>query len=100
VAIPPERDEGHVYHLFPVLVEGEGDSRAALQQHLRTSGIDTLIHYPIPIHRQQAFADLQAVDCPHADDACARVLSLPLHPALDGHAVASVADALRSWPKP
>jgi len=100
VAIPPERDDGHVYHLFPVLVAGDVDSRAALQQHLRTSGIDTLIHYPIPIHRQPAFAELQAVDAPRADDACARVLSLPLHPALDGHAVAAVADALRSWQTP
>jgi dTDP-3-amino-3,4,6-trideoxy-alpha-D-glucose transaminase len=99
VAIPPECDAGHVYHLFPVLVEGEGDSRDVLQRHLRASGIDTLIHYPIPIHRQPAFADLPAVNLPHADDACARVLSLPLHPALDGHTVAAVAEALHSCPK-
>ena len=98
VAIPPERDDGHVYHLFPVLVEGEADSRAALQQHLRTSGIDTLIHYPVPIHRQPAFADLQPADCPRADEACAHVLSLPLHSALDHTAVAAVVEAICKRP--
>ena len=79
----------------PVLVEDGADARAALQRQLRAAGIDTLVHYPIPIHRQPAFADLRPADCPRADDACARVLSLPLHPALDGAAVAAVADALR-----
>ena len=45
VTVPPERDAGHVYHLFPVLCR----ERAALQAHLRAEGIETLIHYPIPI---------------------------------------------------
>jgi dTDP-3-amino-3,4,6-trideoxy-alpha-D-glucose transaminase len=100
IAIPRQCDDGHVYHLFPVLVHGGGDARAALQRHLTTSGIDTLIHYPIPIHRQPAFAHLRAANVPHAEDACARVLSLPLHPALDGHAVAAVAETIRSWAHP
>jgi dTDP-4-amino-4,6-dideoxygalactose transaminase len=97
VAVPAEHDQGHVYHLFPVLAPDGSGHRAALQQHLRTAGIDTLIHYPLPIHRQPAFADLANADCPHADDACARVLSLPLHPALDRIAVAAAAEAVRGW---
>jgi dTDP-3-amino-3,4,6-trideoxy-alpha-D-glucose transaminase len=100
IVIPRQCDDGHVYHLFPVLVEGERDARAALQHHLRTSAIDTLVHYPIPIHRQPAFARLQAANCPHAEDACSRLLSLPLHPALDGQAVAAVAETMRSWSQP
>jgi dTDP-3-amino-3,4,6-trideoxy-alpha-D-glucose transaminase len=94
VLVPPEHDRGHVYHLFPILVTGAGDARAGLQHHLRTAGIDTLIHYPVPIHRQAAFADLPAADCPHADDVCQRVLSLPLHPSLDRPAVAAVAETI------
>ena len=48
--VPPERDAGHVYHLFPVL-SGERD---ALQARLDAAGIETLIHYPVPIPRQPA----------------------------------------------
>jgi dTDP-4-amino-4,6-dideoxygalactose transaminase len=43
---------------------------------------------------------VQAANCPHADGACSRVLSLPLHPALDGQAVAAVAETMRSWSLP
>jgi dTDP-4-amino-4,6-dideoxygalactose transaminase len=94
VVVPPEYDQGHVYHLFPILVADAGDARGALQDHLRRSGVDTLIHYPIPIHRQPAFAALPAADCPRTDDACARVLSLPLNPSLDRSAVAVVAETI------
>ncbi len=47
----PERDAGHVYHLFPV----RSANRDALQHHLRAAGIETLIHYPVPLTAQPAF---------------------------------------------
>jgi dTDP-3-amino-3,4,6-trideoxy-alpha-D-glucose transaminase len=97
VLVPAEHDAGHVYHLFPVLADGDV-ARGALQHRLRTAGIDTLIHYPVPIHRQPAFADLRAADCPSADETCARVLSLPLHQALDRAAVAAVAETIGDRP--
>ena len=97
VTVPPEFDSGHVYHLFPVLVSGDDHRRSAVQHHLRTAGIDTLVHYPIPIPEQPAFAGAAGV-CPRAAAVCRRVLSLPLHPALDAGAVAAVADAVRSVP--
>jgi dTDP-4-amino-4,6-dideoxygalactose transaminase len=97
VLVPTEFDNGHVYHLFPVLVR-EGDSRrSTLQRHLRTAGIDTLVHYPTPIPAQPAFAGAVGA-CPQAADVCGRVLSLPLHHALDLAAVVAVADAVRSAP--
>ena len=52
LTVPPEMDAGHVYHLFPVLA---GD-RDALQRHLRAHGVETLVHYPVPIPRQPALA--------------------------------------------
>ena len=97
VVVPTEFDSGHVYHLFPVLVRGDGHRRSALQHHLRTAGIDTLVHYPIPIPAQPAFAGTAGA-CPRAADVCGRVLSLPLHHALDPAAVVAVADAVRSAP--
>ena len=78
VEVPPACDAGHVYHLFVVR---SGD-RQALQAHLASRGIETLIHYPVPIPRQPALAALAPAACPHADRACDEVVSLPLSPAL------------------
>src|SRR6185295_16820349 len=55
LVVPPERDPGHVYHLFPV----RSGSRTDLQAQLKEAGIETLIHYPVPIPRQPAVASLQ-----------------------------------------
>ena len=93
--MPPELDAGHVYHLFPV----RSGVRDRLQSHLRSAGIETLIHYPIPIPRQPAFAGQHPADCPIAARVCAEVFSLPLYPALDDAAVDSVASAVASGPR-
>ena len=94
VSVPPERDGGHVYHLFPVLSE----SRTALQGHLKARGIETLIHYPVPVPRQPALASEHPADCPVADRIAAEVLSLPLHPGLTPQAIEEVALALHAFP--
>ncbi|MEX2271716.1 MAG: DegT/DnrJ/EryC1/StrS family aminotransferase [Vicinamibacterales bacterium] len=78
VKVPAELDSGHVYHLFPVL----SDARDALQVRLRGAGIETLIHYPLPIPAQQAVAATQPNACPVAARIASRVLSLPLHPGM------------------
>ena len=92
VTVPAEHDPGHVYHLFPIL---SGD-RPALQAHLKARGVETLIHYPIPITRQPAFADARPDSCPVADRVCDQVLSLPLHPGMPARAVEEVAAALHA----
>jgi dTDP-4-amino-4,6-dideoxygalactose transaminase len=91
IDVPPEIDSGHVYHLFPIRAR----HRAALQNRLRAEGIDTLVHYPIPISQQPAFASMDPADCPHAIRAAGEVLSLPLYPGLAAEAVAAVAEAVR-----
>jgi dTDP-4-amino-4,6-dideoxygalactose transaminase len=92
VTVPPECDPGHVYHLFVVLT----DARDRFLDHLATRGVGALVHYPIPVPRQGAFAG-SAQTCPIADRVCAQVCSLPLHPRLDDAAVASVAAAVAEW---
>jgi len=94
IVVPPERDAGHVYHLFPVLSE----KREALQRHLKASGIETLVHYPVPIPRQPALASHRPDPCPIADRICDRVLSLPLYPTLEATAVDRVVAAVQSFP--
>ena len=91
VDVPPEHDAGHVYHLFVVLCRG----RAALQAQLLTDGIETLVHYPVPVPRQPAMAALHPHDCPEAARACDAVLSLPLHPGLTDLDATSVVTALK-----
>ena len=94
VHVPRELDQGHVYHLFPVRT----NMRSALQAHLTAAGVETLVHYPIPIPRQQAFAPFDPSDCPIADRICDEVLSLPMHPRLGASELSLVAEAVRSFP--
>jgi UDP-2-acetamido-2-deoxy-ribo-hexuluronate aminotransferase len=59
-----------------------------LRSRLQEAGIETLIHYPLPIPRQPALSAELPADCPVADRVCAEVLSLPLYPAMpEAHAV-------------
>jgi dTDP-4-amino-4,6-dideoxygalactose transaminase len=90
VRVPPELDRGHVYHLFPV----RSTARNAMRDHLRSAGIETLIHYPISIPRQPALASEQPAECPVAAKVCDEIFSLPLYPSLDGSAVTQIAAAL------
>ena len=96
VHVPAECDSGHVYHLFPVM----SADRAALQQYLGTRGVETLIHYPVPITKQPALADQQPADCPVADRVSGEVFSLPLYPAMNAAAVGEVAAALQAFHAP
>jgi dTDP-4-amino-4,6-dideoxygalactose transaminase len=91
IEVLPEFDAGHVYHLFPVL----SPRRDELQASLRAAGIETLIHYPVPIPRQPALQDQAPAMCPEADRVCARVLSLPLYPGMAAEDLRTVAGAVR-----
>jgi dTDP-3-amino-3,4,6-trideoxy-alpha-D-glucose transaminase len=94
VVVPPELDGGHVYHLFVVLA-GDRGRRQALQQHLASRGIETLVHYPVAIPQQRAIADQNPDRCPVADAVCEHVLSLPLHPGLDQQIISDIAACVR-----
>jgi dTDP-4-amino-4,6-dideoxygalactose transaminase len=96
VRVPPLCDAGHVHHLFPVLTP----HRDALVRHLADRGVATLIHYPIPIPRQPAFAGAPAADCPVADRVCAEVCSLPLYPHLSDADAGRVIAAVQAWRPP
>jgi dTDP-4-amino-4,6-dideoxygalactose transaminase len=82
----------HVFHQYTV----RADDRDALADHLERNGVGTGVYYPIPLHRQPAFADVGGT-APDADRAAAEVLSLPVHPGLDDEEVDRVADAVRGF---
>jgi dTDP-3-amino-3,4,6-trideoxy-alpha-D-glucose transaminase len=91
LAVPPERDAGHVYHLFPV----RSARRTDLQERLRTAGVETLVHYPLAIPEQPAFASEREAKCPNAARAASEVLSLPFYPSLSAESVQAVTDIVR-----
>lgn len=76
--IPPETTP--VYHVFPIFTQHRND----LQVFLKEKGIDTLIHYPFPIHLQKAFKYLGHTkgDFPQTEQLSRTTLSLPLYPGL------------------
>jgi dTDP-4-amino-4,6-dideoxygalactose transaminase len=86
IHLPREFDAGHVYHLFPVLT----DQRDRFQAHMSSRGVETLIHYPVPIPRQPAVASANPAMCPVCDRVCSQVVSLPMYPGLSNEAVATV----------
>jgi dTDP-3-amino-3,4,6-trideoxy-alpha-D-glucose transaminase len=85
----------HVYHLFIV----ETTERDALRAFLTERGIQTGIHYPIPIHLQEAYEDLGLGpgSFRHAERLAERVLSLPMFPELTEEQIIVVADAIRDF---
>jgi dTDP-4-amino-4,6-dideoxygalactose transaminase len=94
VALPEERPYATaVYHLFVI----RHPRRDELMARLAQRGVETLIHYPIPLHLQPAFADLggRQGDCPAAEAAAGEILSLPLHPGMSDDDARRVAAAVR-----
>ena len=84
-----------VYHLFVI----ETDVRNELQQFLSRNDIGTLIHYPVPIHKQKGFAKtgLKKGSFPATEKLCETVLSLPMCPRMNGGQVEYVAAQMREF---
>jgi dTDP-4-amino-4,6-dideoxygalactose transaminase len=94
VEMMPECDPGHVYHLFVVRTR----HRQELQRQLLARGIETLVHYPVPIPAQPAMRAVDPAACPVAARACDDILSLPLHQRLRDDEVDDVAAAVKEIP--
>jgi dTDP-3-amino-3,4,6-trideoxy-alpha-D-glucose transaminase len=94
---PLERleERNHVFHLFVVVAPDRG----AFQQHLADRGVQTLIHYPLPVHMQPGYRRLADGPVPlrNAERLCDQVVSLPIYPELKGSEVEQVASALRAF---
>jgi UDP-2-acetamido-2-deoxy-ribo-hexuluronate aminotransferase len=68
-------------------------NREALQEQLKQAGIPTAVHYPIPLNKQLAVADA-SVQLPEGDAVAQRVMSLPMHPYLDGEGIEAIVQAI------
>ncbi len=81
------------WHLFVVRCR----SRDALVRHLTRRGIETLIHYPVPPHRQRAYREYSSLSFPVTDRICREAVSLPLDPFMPGPSVEKVIDAVNAF---
>ncbi len=96
VIAPGTADYGDpVWHLYVV----RSQDRDGLRKHLTERGISTGIHYPVPIHLQQAYADLGygPGTLPVTERACDQVLSLPMYAELAPEQIAYVAEAIKQF---
>ncbi|HKR75426.1 MAG TPA: DegT/DnrJ/EryC1/StrS family aminotransferase [Rhodanobacter sp.] len=89
-------EERHAWHLFVVRCR----RRDALKQHLQARGVQSQVHYPVPPHRQPAYAGLRGARLPLTERLHEEVLSLPLAPCLDEIAVGRVIEACNTFECP
>ncbi|VVB87091.1 UDP-4-amino-4-deoxy-L-arabinose--oxoglutarate aminotransferase [uncultured archaeon] len=82
----------HVYHLYVIRCK----KRDEVQKNLAASGVNTLIHYPVPIHRQEAFAGFKNISLPFTEKYSGEILSLPMHPDLDEEQIRHVSGLINS----
>lgn len=85
----------HIYHLYVI----ETEKRDELQQHLNQHGIQTGIHYPIPVHLQEAYSALgyRRGGFPVAEKLAKTMLSLPMFPELSNDQIEHVVSSVRQW---
>jgi dTDP-4-amino-4,6-dideoxygalactose transaminase len=96
LVLPAENSgRNHVYHLFVARVK----KREALQEYLLKKGTGTAVHYPVPIHLQEAYLDLghKKGDFPIAEQLAREVLSLPMFPELKTSEVKTVCGQINSY---
>lgn len=86
-------DAQNVYHIFPVFCE----QRDALQAHLTANGVQTLIHYPIPPHKQKCYAEWNEIELPVTEKIHREELSLPISPVLTMEEAEQVVELLNAW---
>ena len=88
---PSKQD--NVFHIFPILCK----ERDALQAYLLQNGIHTIIHYPIPPHKQEAYKEWNALSFPITEQIHAEELSLPMSPTLTEKQVDYVIDVINKF---
>lgn len=93
VPLPPDDRERHVWHIFAIRTE----RREEFQEYLKQEGIQTIIHYPIPPHKQKAYAEWNARSYPITEAIHQEELSLPLSPLLSDSEIEEVISVVNSY---
>lgn len=89
----PSEGKENVWHIFPVLV----DNREKFIDYMRENNIETLIHYPIPPHKQQAYKELNNLQFPITEIIHNRIVSLPMSPVLTDEEINQVISVVNKY---
>ena len=92
IILPHADDTDNVYHIFPIL----SPQRDSLARILREKGIGTMIHYPIPPHKQKCYSEWHSLSLPITERIHAQELSLPCNQAMTDDEVEAVVEAIKS----
>jgi len=90
-----ENEESHVWHLFVI----RSKARGKLQQYLTENEVQTLIHYPIPPHKQLAYQEWNNLSLPISEKIHNEVLSLPISPIMSNEEMETVTKLMNSFTK-
>ena len=93
-----EKDVKHIFHQYVVKVEEDYPrGRDELAGLLTEKGVGVAVHYPIPMYKQPLYLKLGygKTKCPNTEEACRRVLSLPVHPMVDREDINYILDVLK-----
>lgn len=91
--VNPENEKEHVWHLFVIRTQ----EREKLQNYLTENGVQTLIHYPIPPHKQQAYKEMNDLSFPVTEQIHNEVLSLPISPVTSDEEIMQVINVTNSF---
>lgn len=86
-------DTSNVYHLFPVFCE----RRDELQQYLTEQGVQTIIHYPIPPHKQNCYREWNVISLPITEKIAREELSLPISPVMEQNMIEHVVETINKF---
>lgn len=87
------KDNNHVWHVFVIRTK----NRDALQKYLKEKGINTLIHYPIAIHKQIAYKEYNNLNLPKSEELANTVLSLPMYYGMKSEDIEYIIDVLNEY---
>ena len=93
ITLIKDNDRDNVYHIFPILCP----SRNRLQNYLKDNGIETMIHYPIPPHQQEAYKEWNEQHYPITEFIHQQELSLPCNPTMTDEEVYQIIDSINMY---
>jgi len=93
ITLPIQNDKNHVWHIFAIMCQ----ERDKLQKHCLDNGVQTLIHYPIPPHKQKAYSEWNNESYPVSEKIHAQVLSLPISGIQSLKDTKKIVEVINNW---
>jgi dTDP-4-amino-4,6-dideoxygalactose transaminase len=94
IVIPHTKNAlSHVWHLFVIRTK----NRNKFMDYMKKNGVQTLIHYPIPIHKQKAYKELKTLSLPITEKLSKEIVSIPIYPGLSKDNVRKITDLINRY---